>query len=117
MEVQDCIRTSDHTYILDGKYTRLTGWYAVPDGEESSRLWITGDSTVLKVFSHSSGDKPIYVDVDITGVDMLTIDTGYVQRTRWSGDRNAPNYEQLQMIFIFLEINRIKNDTEDTGCK
>ena len=83
-EYFDGIKTSStpsgswETYIIDGKYSRLSGSIIIDEDHKSTKrvgyVKILGDGMVLYTSPKiEKGMKPVSFDVDLTGVDELTI--------------------------------------------
>lgn len=74
-------RTYYISYDLDGAYTRFTGWCAFPDNPLSQNAWysekyfeIYADGKLIYTTGLMDCDTaPEWIDVDVTGVDILTI--------------------------------------------
>lgn len=63
-------------YDLDGKYSRLEGWIGVDDKrrrERDKRYAISVDGQVVLSGEISSGDKPIRVDLDVSGARSVRV--------------------------------------------
>jgi len=61
---------------LGGAYTRLTGLFGRADGSNGTRsatVTIIGDGTPIHTFDLLTGQMPISVDVDVTGVQLLVV--------------------------------------------
>ena len=82
------------SHRLDGRYTTLVGTVGRIDGpgQSSGTLWrIWGDGVVIAQFDHSMSDgrtindeAPRAIEVDVTGVNVLTIEV-----TIWSHQRRV----------------------------
>ena len=62
------------TYLLNNNYRKLTGEYATTDKcskEKEQHIKIIGDGKELLNVACQKGDKPVYFELDVTGVDRL----------------------------------------------
>ncbi|MCL2856014.1 MAG: NPCBM/NEW2 domain-containing protein [Defluviitaleaceae bacterium] len=61
---------------LGGSYTRLTGLFGRVDGHTGTRsatVTFIGDGTPIQTLTLESGQMPLSVDVDVTGVQLLVV--------------------------------------------
>lgn len=90
--VDDPALGSYSVHRLDGRYTTFTGTIGRVSGQSGGTLWrIWGDGVVIAQFEHSMSDgrtinneAPRAIEVDVTGVNVLTIET-----TIWSHQTRA----------------------------
>jgi serine/threonine protein kinase len=72
-------------YALGGKYNKFTATASVTFDDRTSEgqqiLLIYGDGEVLFMENIQKGVEPIDIDINITGVDTLRIETRYVDRS------------------------------------
>jgi len=70
-------------YILDSKYSKLKGFFAVEYYEVGSRregsiqfynVSSKGEKTLIREYEAEAGDDPIAVDVDLRGVNILLVE-------------------------------------------
>ena len=63
------------TYLLKGKYTKLTGEIAVPDNweDEKGRLTIIADDNEIYMSEIKKGDKAQKVELSLIGIEKLKI--------------------------------------------
>lgn len=64
------------TFILEGNYKKLSGMFIVKDGAatESTIQFKDADTNkILGEYTAKSGDKPLEINVDVTGVDKVSV--------------------------------------------
>ena len=67
-------------YDVGGRFTRLQGWIGIPDTDTGLRernYQINLDGVAAVFGQLSSGDKPVRVDLDITGVHSVRVILGF----------------------------------------
>lgn len=73
------------SYVLNGEYKKLTGYYACNDDNKHFTGNPTYDSSIFEIISDESlclqpvafrGDKPEYFEIDIEGTDILVFRGG-----------------------------------------
>jgi len=68
--------TTETHHNLDGAYTNLTGLFGRMDGSNGTRsaaVTILGDGVPIHTFDLLSGQMPVNLDVDVTGVQLLVV--------------------------------------------
>ncbi len=89
--------TSEVIYRLDGAYSRLTSWVGINDSVGNSPIdgtavfQVWGDGQLLAQSPRVTGaDDPVFMDVDISGVQVLRLvtttggDNDYKDHTNWA---------------------------------
>lgn len=73
-------------FNLNGEYSHLTGLIGLDDSTGSSNNYVTlnfsSDDKVLQTFKMLPGDLPVKVDIDVTGVLRLIVETANGQGNR-----------------------------------
>lgn len=90
-------------YTLGGRYARLTGYFGVDDASTgikcTGELEIIGDGITLKRITQYKGHAPEYFDVDIKGVDILTIKVSGESITETVNGQVLPTQQTVCDVF------------------
>lgn len=101
--LNDGLSTTWGIYTLGGRYARITGYFGIDDASTGTKctgeLEIIGDGVTLKKITHYKGCVPEYFDVNIKGVDILTIKVSGESITETVNGQVLPTQQTVCDVF------------------